>query len=61
MLKKLFSCLLAISFSGTLLAQNSSDDLKKKQADIQREIDELRQSLNDTKKKTRKRVWDSCP
>jgi septal ring factor EnvC (AmiA/AmiB activator) len=49
MLKTLFSCLLLFAFSGTLLAQ-TSDDLKKKQADIQREIDELRQSLNDTKK-----------
>lgn len=49
MLKTLFFCLAVLAFSGTLLAQNS-DDLKKKQADIQREIDELRQSLNDTKK-----------
>jgi septal ring factor EnvC (AmiA/AmiB activator) len=49
MLKALFSCFLIFAFSGVLLAQNS-DELKKKQADIQREIDELRQSLNDTKK-----------
>jgi len=49
MLKTLFSCFLILAFSGGLLAQ-TSDDLKKKQADIQREIDELRQSLNDTKK-----------
>ncbi|WP_276480048.1 murein hydrolase activator EnvC family protein [Paraflavitalea pollutisoli] len=49
MLKTLFSCLAVLAFSGTLLAQ-TSDDLKKKQADIQREIDELRQSLTDTKK-----------
>lgn len=49
MLKTLFSCFLVLAFSGTLLAQ-TSEDLKKKQADIQREIDELRQSLNDTKK-----------
>ncbi len=49
MLKTLFSCLMILVFSGTLLAQ-TSDDLRKKQADIQREIDELRQSLNDTKK-----------
>lgn len=49
MLKTLFSGLLLLAFSGSLLAQ-SSDELKKKQADIQREIDELRQSLNDTKK-----------
>ena len=49
MLKTLFSCFLVLVFSGALLAQ-TSDDLKKKQADIQREIDELRQSLNDTKK-----------
>lgn len=31
-------------------AQTSSDDLKKKQAEIQREIDDLRSTLNDTKK-----------
>jgi len=49
MLKTLFSAFLVFAFSGSLLAQ-SSDELKKKQADIQREIDELRQSLNDTKK-----------
>lgn len=49
MLKTLFSCFLILAFSGSLLAQ-TSDDLKKKQADIQREIDELKQSLNDTKK-----------
>lgn len=49
MLKTLFSCLAVLAFSGTLLAQ-TSEDLKKKQADIQREIDDLRQSLNDTKK-----------
>lgn len=51
MLKTLFAGFLILAFSGTLLAQaQSSDELKKKQADIQREIDELRQSLNDTKK-----------
>lgn len=49
MLKTLFSCLLVLAFSGSLLAQ-TSDDLKKKQAEIQREIDDLKQSLNDTKK-----------
>lgn len=49
MLKTLFSCFLVLAFSGSLLAQ-TSDDLKKKQADIQREIDDLKQSLNDTKK-----------
>lgn len=31
-------------------AQQSSDELKKKQSEIQREIDELRNTLNDTKK-----------
>ncbi|MGN6419657.1 MAG: murein hydrolase activator EnvC family protein [Pseudobacter sp.] len=31
-------------------AQQSSDDLKKKQSEIQQEIDELRRTLNDTKK-----------
>ncbi|NII25061.1 peptidoglycan DD-metalloendopeptidase family protein [Pseudoflavitalea sp. X16] len=49
MLKTLFSCLLVLAFSGSLLAQ-TSDDLKKKQAEIQQEIDDLKQSLNDTKK-----------
>lgn len=49
MLKALFSFLMLLVFSSSLLAQ-TSDDLKKKQAEIQQEIDELRQSLNDTKK-----------
>lgn len=50
MLKALFSCVMLFVLSGSVLAQTSSDDLRKKQAEIQQEIDELRQSLNDTKK-----------
>jgi len=49
MLRSLLACLLFLGFSATLMAQ-SSDELKKKQADIQREIDQLKQTLNDTKK-----------
>src|SRR5436305_8810553 len=42
--------------SVTLLAQQpggSSEDLKRKQAEIQREIDDLRITLKDTKKNTK--------
>jgi murein hydrolase activator len=49
MKKPLFAFLLVIICSFSLLAQ-SSDELKKKQAEIQREIDDLRKTLNDTKK-----------
>lgn len=42
--------LLTMVFSAGLRAQQNSDELKRKQADIQREIDDLRKSLNDTKK-----------
>lgn len=48
--KYFLTFLLLIVFSAGLRAQQSSDELRKKQADIQREIDDLRQSLNDTKK-----------
>ena len=51
MLKKLVSCLVAIVLMSTLaVAQQNSEDLKKKQADIQREIDDLRRTLEETKK-----------
>lgn len=51
MLKNLVTSLLMIVMSAaTVLGQQNSEDLKKKQAEIQQEIDELRQSLNDTKK-----------
>lgn len=56
MLKKMVTCFLAMAVSVTLLAQQpggSSEDLKKKQAEIQREIDELRSTLKDTKKNTK--------
>jgi peptidoglycan hydrolase CwlO-like protein len=49
MLKTLITCFLLLGFSMAVLAQ-SSEELKKKQADIQHEIDALRQTLNDTKK-----------
>jgi len=50
------TCFLAMVVSVTLLAQqpgSSSEDLKRKQAEIQREIDDLRSSLKDTKKNTK--------
>lgn len=53
MLKSMFTCFLAMAFSVTLLAQQpggSSEELKRKQAEIQREIDDLRRTLNDTKR-----------
>ncbi|WEK36281.1 MAG: peptidoglycan DD-metalloendopeptidase family protein [Candidatus Pseudobacter hemicellulosilyticus] len=52
MLKFLATLVLAVMCAGTVLAQGS-DELKKKQAEIQDEIDELRRSLNDTKKNTK--------
>jgi septal ring factor EnvC (AmiA/AmiB activator) len=48
MLKIVFTCLL-VACSWGLFAQ-SSDELKRKQAEIQREIEDLRKTLNDTKK-----------
>jgi murein hydrolase activator len=56
MLKMMFTCFLTVTVSVTLLAQQpggSSDELKRKQAEIQREIDELRSTLKDTKKNTK--------
>jgi len=56
MWKKLSACLCVIVISATLVAQqqpDNSDELKKQQADIQREIDELRNVLKDTKKNTK--------
>ena len=56
MLKMMFTCFLTVTVSVTLLAQQpggSSDELKRKQAEIQREIDELRTTLKDTKKNTK--------
>jgi murein hydrolase activator len=57
MLKMMLTCFLTVTVSVTLLAQQqpgvSSDELKRKQADIQREIDELRNTLKDTKKNTK--------
>jgi murein hydrolase activator len=49
MVKVVITSLLAIFFALPLVAQ-SSDELKKKQAEIQREIEDLRRTLNDTKK-----------
>lgn len=50
MLKTLVTCFVAILLTSTLFAQQGSDELKKKQSEIQREIDDLRQTLNATKK-----------
>src|SRR5689334_17166359 len=51
MLKRIVACIIAVFLSATLFAQKeSSEELKKKQAEIQREIDDLRQTLNETKK-----------
>jgi murein hydrolase activator len=49
MLKRIVSCFLLLSLVMTVTAQ-SSDELKKKQSEIQREIDDLRRSLNDARK-----------
>lgn len=49
MVKAVLTSVLAIFFVLPLFAQ-SSDELKKKQAEIQREIEDLRRTLNDTKK-----------
>ncbi len=49
MVKAVITSVLAIFFLLPLFAQ-SSDELKKKQAEIQREIEDLRRTLNDTKK-----------
>ena len=56
MLKMMLTVFLAMSVSVALFAQQqpgSSDELKRKQAEIQREIDELRNTLKDTKKNTK--------
>ncbi|OQP51027.1 hypothetical protein A4H97_04210 [Niastella yeongjuensis] len=57
MLKMMFTCFLTVTVSVTLLAQQqpagSSDELKRKQAEIQREIDDLKTTLKDTKKNTK--------
>lgn len=56
MLKMMLTGFLAMSVSVALFAQQqpgSSDELKRKQAEIQREIDELRSTLKDTKKNTK--------
>jgi septal ring factor EnvC (AmiA/AmiB activator) len=49
MVKVLITSILAIFFALPLAAQ-SSEELKKKQAEIQREIEDLRRTLIDTKK-----------
>jgi septal ring factor EnvC (AmiA/AmiB activator) len=56
MLKTIFTCFLTMTVSVTLFAQQpggSSEELKRKQAEIQREIDELKTTLKDTKKNTK--------
>jgi murein hydrolase activator len=49
MFKAVITSVLVLFFAMPLFAQ-SSDELKKKQAEIQREIEDLRRTLNDTKK-----------
>jgi septal ring factor EnvC (AmiA/AmiB activator) len=49
MLRSFFILFVAILFAGTVVGQGS-DELKKKQADIQREIDDLRKTLDATKR-----------
>jgi murein hydrolase activator len=49
MVKAIITSVLFLFFVMPLVAQ-SSEELKKKQAEIQREIDDLRRTLNDTKK-----------
>jgi peptidoglycan hydrolase CwlO-like protein len=56
MLKMMLTCFLAMAVSVALFAQQqpgSSEELKRKQAEIQQEIDELRSTLRDTKKNTK--------
>jgi septal ring factor EnvC (AmiA/AmiB activator) len=56
MLKKMLTCSLTLVLAVTLFAQQqpgSSEELKRKQAEIQREIDDLRSTLKDTKKNTK--------
>jgi septal ring factor EnvC (AmiA/AmiB activator) len=50
MLKTLLTSFAAILFSLGVFAQQGSDELRKKQSEIQKEIDELRQTLDATKK-----------
>ncbi len=49
MLKTLITCFIACVLAGSLLAQ-TSEDLRKQQAEIQREINELKKSLLSTRK-----------
>lgn len=56
MLKMMVTCFLAMAVSASLIAQQqpgSSEDLKRKQAEIQREIDDLRSSLKNSKRNTK--------
>ncbi len=54
MLKMMFTCFLAMAVPVALFAQQQgSEELKRKQAEIQREIDDLRSTLRDTKKNTK--------
>jgi murein hydrolase activator len=49
MMRSLFICVVAILVTSTVFGQGS-DELKKKQVEIQREIDDLRKTLDATKK-----------
>lgn len=55
MLKMMITCFLAVAVPAMLFAQQqgSSEELKRKQAEIQREIDDLRNTLKSSKKNTK--------
>jgi septal ring factor EnvC (AmiA/AmiB activator) len=50
MVKAILTSVLAMFLVMPLFSQQSSEELKKKQAEIQREIEDLKQTLNETKK-----------
>jgi murein hydrolase activator len=55
MLKMMITCFLAVAVSATVFAQQQggSEELKRRQAEIQREIDDLRNTLKSSKKNTK--------
>ena len=50
MIKNFLVLFFVFALVGTISAQQTSSDLKKKQSEIQKEIDDLRRSLDETKK-----------
>jgi septal ring factor EnvC (AmiA/AmiB activator) len=53
MLKLMASCFIALTIAITLPAQSGSEELKQQQLELQREIDELKNTLKDSKKQSR--------